>query len=377
MSVKIQAADIFNCQGTEQEIVMKIEKLEILETDYETHNDIILVVDDDRMNLLMAKRMLQNKYKVVCVSSGYEALRFLRETVPDLILLDLHMPEMNGLEIFDQIKNMEALREVPVMFLTADCERETELSIFMAGATDYVQKPFIAEVVIQRIARILELRHYQKSLQKEVDRKTEKLKQSNKKIKNLMSQIISTLANAIEVKDQYTRGHSVRVAQYSREIARRMGKNEEAADSIYYIALLHDIGKIGISDDIINKSGRLTDEEYNVIKQHPVLGADILKDITELPDAAVGARWHHEKFDGTGYPDGLRGNEIPEAARIIGVADAYDAMSSKRSYRDALPQQTIREEIIKDTGTQFDPAIAGIMLAMMDEDTKYDMKEHM
>jgi len=377
LSVKIQAADIFNCQGTEQEIVMKIEKLEILETDYETHNDIILVVDDDRMNLLMAKRMLQNKYKVVCVSSGYEALRFLRETVPDLILLDLHMPEMNGLEIFDQIKNMEALREVPVMFLTADCERETELSIFMAGATDYVQKPFIAEVVIQRIARILELRHYQKSLQKEVDRKTEKLKQSNKKIKNLMSQIISTLANAIEVKDQYTRGHSVRVAQYSREIARRMGKNEEAADSIYYIALLHDIGKIGISDDIINKSGRLTDEEYNVIKQHPVLGADILKDITELPDAAVGARWHHEKFDGTGYPDGLRGNEIPEAARIIGVADAYDAMSSKRSYRDALPQQTIREEIIKDTGTQFDPAIAGIMLAMMDEDTKYDMKEHM
>ncbi len=377
MSVKIQAADIFNCQGTEQEIVMKIEKLEILETDYETHNDIILVVDDDRMNLLMAKRMLQNKYKVVCVSSGYEALRFLRETVPDLILLDLHMPEMNGLEIFDQIKNMEALREVPVMFLTADCERETELSIFMAGATDYVQKPFIAEVVIQRIARILELRHYQKSLQKEVDRKTEKLKQSNKKIKNLMSQIISTLANAIEVKDQYTRGHSVRVAQYSREIARRMGKNEEAADSIYYIALLHDIGKIGISDDIINKSGRLTDEEYNVIKQHPVLGADILKDITELPDAAVGARWHHEKFDGTGYPDGLRGNEIPEAARIIGVADAYDAMSSKRSYRDALPQQTIREEIIKGTGTQFDPAIAGIMLAMMDEDTKYDMKEHM
>ncbi len=214
-------------------------------------------------------------------------------------------------------------------------------------------------------------------MQKEVDRKTEKLKQSNKKIKNLMSQIISTLANAIEVKDQYTRGHSVRVAQYSREIARRMGKNEEAADSIYYIALLHDIGKIGISDDIINKSGRLTDEEYNVIKQHPVLGADILKDITELPDAAVGARWHHEKFDGTGYPDGLRGNEIPEAARIIGVADAYDAMSSKRSYRDALPQQTIREEIIKDTGTQFDPAIAGIMLAMMDEDTKYDMKEHM
>jgi len=354
---------------------MKIEKLEILAADYETLNDTILVVDDDRMNLLMAKRMLESKYTVVCVSSGYEALRFLRETVPDLVLLDLHMPGMNGLEILDKIKNMEAVKDVPVIFLTSDCERETEISIFMAGATDYVQKPFIAEVVAQRIARILELRHYQKFLQKEVDRKTVKLKQSNKKIKNLMKQVISTLANAIEAKDEYTRGHSMRVAEYSREIARRMGKSEEAADSIYYIALLHDIGKIGISDEIINKPGRLTDEEYSVIKQHPVLGADILKDITELPDAAVGARWHHERFDGTGYPDGLRGNEIPEAARIIGVADAYDAMSSKRSYRDALPQQTIRNEIVKGTGTQFDPAIAGIMLDMIDEDTKYEMRE--
>lgn len=355
---------------------MKIEKLEILRAEYETWNDTVLVVDDDKMNLLMAKRMLENKYTVVCVSSGDEALQFVQKTVPDLILLDLHMPGMNGLEIFDEIKKMETAKDVPVIFLTADCERETELSIFMAGATDYVQKPFIAEVVIQRIGRILELRHYQKSLQKEVDKKTIKLRESNKKIKNLMNQVILTLANAIEVKDQYTRGHSMRVAKYSREIARRMGKSEEAADSIYYIALLHDIGKIGISDDIINKPGKLTVEEYDVIKQHPILGADILKDITELPDAAVGARWHHERFDGTGYPDGLKGNEIPEAARIIGVADAYDAMSSKRSYRDALPQQTIRNEIENGAGAQFDPAIAEVMLAMIDADTKYEMREY-
>lgn len=354
---------------------MKIEKLEILKEEYEPRNDIILVVDDDKMNLLMARRMLENKYTVICVSSGYEALRSVRENVPDMILLDLHMPDMNGLEVFDEIKKMEAAKDVPVIFLTADCERETELSIFMAGATDYVQKPFIPEVVIQRIGRILELRHYQKSLQKEVDKKTIKLRESNKKIKSLMSQVISTLTNAIEVKDQYTRGHSMRVAKYSREIAKRMGKSEDAADSIYYIALLHDIGKIGISDEIINKPGRLTEEEYNVIKQHPVLGADILKDITELPDAAVGARWHHERFDGTGYPNGLKGNEIPEAARIIGVADAYDAMSSKRSYRDALPQHTIRKEIADGAGTQFDPAIADIMLDMIDADTKYEMRE--
>lgn len=203
------------------------------------------------------------------------------------------------------------------------------------------------------------------------------LRKTNSEVnaKNLTEQVILTLANTIDAKNKYTRGHSVRVAGYSREIARRMGKTEQEIERIYYIGLLHDIGKIGIPDAIINKPSQLTDEETAIIKNHPVIGAEILKDMTELPDASVGAHWHHERYDGLGYPDGLKGNEIPESARIIGVADAYDAMASKRCYRDVLPQKIVREEIAKGKGTQFDPAIADILLQMIDEDTAYRMRE--
>jgi putative two-component system response regulator len=230
-------------------------------------------------------------------------------------------------------------------------------------------------VVIRRIDRILELYHLQRSLKDEVYKKTEELRESNRKVTNLSVQVMLTLANTIDAKDKYTRGHSVRVATYSREIARRMGKSEQEMDTVYYIGLLHDIGKIGIPDTVINKPDRLTDEEYAMLKAHPAIGADILKDMTEIPDASIGAHWHHERFDGQGYPDGLKGEEIPELARIIGVADAYDAMSSKRSYRDMLPQEVVRREIEKGRGSQFDPRIADILLDMIDEDKEYNMRE--
>ena len=139
--------------------------------------------------------------------------------------------------------------------------------------------------------------------------------------------------------------------------------------------MLHDIGKIGISNEIINKTGKLTDEEYEIIKTHPSIGGDILSNISEIPNIAIGARWHHERYDGKGYPDGLKGKDIPELARIIGVADAYDAMTSKRSYRDVLSQEIVRLEIEKGKGTQFDPVFAEIMLEMIDEDKNYDMHE--
>jgi putative two-component system response regulator len=337
--------------------------------------DRILVVDDDRMNLKMAEHILKQNYEVLCVTSGEEALEFLAQERMDLILLDLHMPGMDGLEVFEKIKASDRTKDTPVIFLTADSERETEVKIFNAGAMDYIQKPFLAEVVIRRIGRILELYHLQQSLQNEVDKKTVELRESNRKVRHLSEQMMMTLANTVDAKDQYTRGHSVRVATYAKEMAVRMGKSKEETDMVYYIGLLHDIGKIGISDAIINKPGKLTDEEYAVIKTHPAIGADILKDMTEIPNAAVGAHWHHERYDGNGYPDGLKGEEIPEYARIIGVADAYDAMTSKRSYRDVLPQEVVRAEIEKGKGTQFDPHIADIMLAMMDEDPEYQMRE--
>jgi putative two-component system response regulator len=327
------------------------------------------------MNLKMAEHILKQNYEVLCVTSGEEALELLAQERMDLILLDLHMPGMDGLEVFEKIKASDRTKDTPVIFLTADSERETEVKIFNAGAMDYIQKPFLAEVVIRRIGRILELYHLQQSLQNEVDKKTVELLESNRKVRHLSEQMMMTLANTVDAKDRYTRGHSVRVAAYAKEIAVRMGKSKEETDMVYYIGLLHDIGKIGISDTIINKPGKLTDEEYAIIKTHPAIGADILKDMTEIPNAAIGAHWHHERYDGNGYPDGLKGEEIPEYARIIGVADAYDAMTSKRSYRDVLPQEVVRGEIEKGKGTQFDPDIADIMLGMMDEDPEYQMRE--
>ena len=191
----------------------------------------------------------------------------------------------------------------------------------------------------------------------------------------LFEQTAEALASAIDAKDKYTHGHSSRVASYSRQIARECGKSEEECEQILFAALLHDVGKIGIADSIINKEGKLTSEEYDAIKLHPVYGYQILSKIGASPYLSIGARYHHERYDGRGYPDGLAGEEIPEIARIIAVADAYDAMSSKRSYRDPLPQQKVREELVKGLGTQFDPVFAKAMIHLIDLDTEYQMQE--
>ena len=201
------------------------------------------------------------------------------------------------------------------------------------------------------------------------------LEKQTKRDQKLLREVITAFANSIDAKDKYTHGHSSRVAEYSRKLAEMNYKSEQECDEIYYAGLLHDIGKIGIPDSIITKEGKLTDEEYEMIKQHPVLGAQILKSITEFPYLSIGAGGHHERYDGKGYPAHLKGTDIPEIARIVSVADAYDAMSSKRSYRDPIPQQKVREEIVKGTGTQFDPEYARLMLHLIDVDTEYEMSE--
>ena len=187
--------------------------------------------------------------------------------------------------------------------------------------------------------------------------------------------VVQTLAEAIDAKDPYTRGHSIRVATYSREIARRAGMSDKAQEDVFMMGLLHDVGKIGVPDAVINKPGRLTDEEFDVIKKHTVTGARILDKIEEMPELAVGARRHHERIDGAGYPSGLKGDEIPVEARILAVADAYDAMTSKRSYRDAMPQSKVREEIENGLGAQFDEKFGRIMLEMIDEDKDFLLRE--
>lgn len=163
---------------------------------------------------------------------------------------------------------------------------------------------------------------------------------------------------------------------YARRIAERAGKDKEYCEDVYYAGLLHDVGKIGVPDAIINKAGKLTDEEYDVIKTHPGVGSHIFEGISQSPFLRIGARHHHERYDGRGYPDQLSREDIPDLARIIAVADAYDAMSSKRSYRDVMPQAAVREQIEQGLGTQFDPEYGKIMLQMIDEDTDYAMREH-
>ena len=204
-------------------------------------------------------------------------------------------------------------------------------------------------------------------------RSQRKERESREKLDRVNMNIIRSLAYTIDAKDRYTSGHSQRVAEYSLEIAKRMNKSDEDQKIIYYAGLLHDVGKIRVPEAVINKPGKLSDEEFDQIRIHPVSGYHILKDINDDERIGYGAKYHHERYDGTGYPNGLAGKNIPEIARIIGVADAYDAMASNRSYRKALSQDIVRSEIEKGKGRQFDPEIADIMLKMIDEDKEYKM----
>ena len=198
---------------------------------------------------------------------------------------------------------------------------------------------------------------------------------AHKQIKTLSVEVMEALAHTIDAKDKYTRGHSVRVAKYSRMIAEKMGLSEEELENVYYYGLLHDIGKIAVPNEIINSPQKLTDEEYSVVKKHPGVGDGILGEIKSRPDLTIGARYHHERYDGTGYPEGKAGEDIPLLARIISVADSYDAMTSNRSYRGYLPQETVRKELEDNKGTQFDPAIADYMIQIIDEDKDYTLHE--
>ena len=332
--------------------------------------DWVIVVDDDETNLKMAGHILSREnMRVTAMTSGEALLDYMKEKeAPDLILLDIKMPGMDGFETLTALRALENGKDVPVIFLTADEKESTETKGLTLGAMDFIKKPFVPKVLTLRVRHTIDLDHLQRNLTEEVQKKT-------KENERLFMHVVSSLASAIDAKDTYTNGHSLRVAQYAREIAKRAGYEKDRLAEIFMMGLLHDVGKIGIPDAVINKPARLTDEEYDIIKNHPAMGARILGMIKEMPKLANGARWHHERFDGKGYPDGLLGEDIPEESRIIAVADSYDAMTSHRSYRDPLPQGVVKEEIEKGKGTQFDPRFASIMLEMMEEDVDYEMRE--
>lgn len=204
--------------------------------------------------------------------------------------------------------------------------------------------------------------------------RVEELENERETMKRLTSEVIWALVSAVDAKDPYTNGHSGRVADYSWKIAKKMGKDKEFLRDIFYTAVLHDIGKIGIPDSVLNKPAKLSDKEYQLIRNHTNIGSGILEGITTLPEISVGARCHHERYDGKGYPNGLKGEEIPEMARIIAVADTYDAMTSKRVYSDeVISQDEARKEIERCKGSQLDPEIADVMLKLIDEDKEYLM----
>ena len=330
-------------------------------SDHETAGYEIVIVDDDPVNLKLAAHALEGKeFRVTQLTSGEALLDYTEKHAPDLILLDILMPGMDGFETMTRLREIRRDKcDIPVIFLTADDNREAEMNGLKLGATDFIRKPFLPEILSLRVHHAVELDRLQRNLSDEVDRVT-------KENALLSLRVVESLAQAIDAKDAYTNGHSGRVAEYAKQIAERYGYSFRRQREIYMTGLLHDVGKIGIPDEIINKPGKLTAEEYETIKTHPVIGERILKSIRERPELAIGARWHHERYDGKGYPDGLAGNEIPEIARIIAVADAYDAMTSRRSYRDILPDEKVRSELEGGKGTQFDPVFAEIMLQIID-----------
>ena len=331
----------------------------------------VIVVDDDVINLQVAGKILSSGgIHVVALKSAESLFDYLEKEaeMPDLILLDVKMPGMGG---FDAIKKLHSLEssasKIPVIFLTADESEGSEREGLSLGAMDFIRKPFVPEVLRLRVNNLIELVTLKNQLYFEVEQKT-------RETKLLFIQVVSALAAAIDTKDEYTKGHSSRVAEYSKMIAKRIGYSEARQDEVYMIALLHDVGKIGIPNPVLNKPGKLTDEEYELIKRHSKMGASILKNIDIDPKLELGAMHHHERYDGTGYPSGLKGDSIPEEARIIAVADAYDAMSSDRSYRTHLTQEMIKDELRMGMGTQFDPKLAEIMMEIIKEDTDYKFR---
>ena len=335
---------------------------------YDEERPTVLVVDDDETSCRMAAEILGKRFNVDICRSGIEAPLRAESLCPALILLDVDLGGQSGFAVLDALRLRPGTRDIPVVFLTDESDENTEIAGLRAGAADFVRKPFVPEILLRRSERIVMLDRLQGSLQREVGRQS-------LRAERLTKEMMLALSKAVDAKDHYTNGHSRRVAAYAAEIARRMGKSEREQEQIYEIGLLHDVGKIGVSEEVINKTSQLTEEEFDQIKRHTVIGDKILCEIDEMPQLCAGARSHHEKYDGTGYPDGLKGDEIPETARILCLADCYDAMTSTRTYSRPRTQADVRAEIERCAGEQFDPDIVPILLRMIDEDAEYRMNE--
>jgi putative two-component system response regulator len=324
----------------------------------------ILAVDDNPTNLRMLLEILRGAYKVFAAPSGAHALKFLERNLPDLILLDVEMPGMSGYEVIARLKADARLKTVPVIFLTAQEGREEEERALKMGAADYILKPISAGVVIKRVSMNIELEDYRKHLEELVARKTSQIERTQ-------NAILEMLANMTGFRDEETGGHIRRTTAYTALLTedlknsklKRYRLSEDYARDIIICSKLHDIGKVAIPDKILLKPDRLNEEEFQHIKLHPAFGAQMIdrsiRDLGEnnssfLITAREVVLYHHEKWNGKGYPTGLAGEKIPLSARIMSVADVYDALISRRPYKPPMKHEEAVSIIMRDAGVHFD-----------------------
>ncbi len=322
----------------------------------------ILIVDDVPMNLLVLNEVLKTDYTVVQAENGPKAIEIIQSSEPpDLILLDVMMPGMSGFEVCSILKEDIATRKIPVMFVTAMGEVQDETKGFEVGAVDYITKPISPPIVKARVKTHLALYDQNQSLENKVKERTSELNSTR-------LEIIQRLGVASEYKDEETGLHIVRMSSYSQMIAKAAGMQEDEAELLLHAAPMHDVGKISIPDKIILKPGKLDAQEWEVMKTHTTVGAEILgNDPAELLSTArVIALTHHEKWNGAGYPNGLSGEEIPKYGRITAIADVFDALTSKRPYKDAWPVEKAVEEIKNSAGTHFDPVYVDAFMECLD-----------
>lgn len=336
---------------------------------------IILVVDDNKANLMAAQKLLIEEYRVAAVNSGELTFKYLEKNIPDLILLDIQMPEMDGFEVMKRLQENEIWHRIPVIFLTADRSEKTEEACFQMGAVDYIGKPFVPAIMCQRIKRTLELEDYRQTLEHMVE-------QQLRRITQLQQDIIITMANLIESRDGTTGEHVKRTSIYVDLLVKKMlekGMYQEIltpsyVDYLHKAAPMHDIGKITVPDAILQKPGALTDEEYQMIKLHAEAGGRLIRENMgrivdkEFVDIASDvASYHHEKWNGKGYPRHLKEKEIPLAARIVAVADVFDALVSKRQYKEKMGIEEAFTIMKQERGVSFEPAILDAFLETEDK----------
>jgi putative two-component system response regulator len=328
----------------------------------------ILLVDDEKMiHSILGQRLARDGYTCVMANNGREALGYFYKDNFSLIISDINMPEMNGLELLRNVKTVQP--NMMFIIMTGYPEIDKAVEAIRLGANDFIVKPVDLELVAFSVKKAFEQRRteeeldaYHKNLKKLVEERTVKLQRAWLVLKETHLDSVKVLAGAIDAKDPYTRGHSDRVRKMCVRIGMALGFKEKRQESLVFGALLHDIGKIGIKDEILRKQGALTPEEYRSMQEHPLIGAKIVEGVDFFKDKIPMIRNHHEHFDGQGYPDGLIGETIPLEARIIAVPDAFDAMTSLRPHRRAMPVADVLAEMEKHKGKQFDPQVLEIFL---------------